>query len=422
MQMFADVVTIKAQAGKGGDGLVGWRREKYIAKGGPDGGDGGNGGSVVVVADNNLNTLAAYRNKPLIKAKNGENGRRRRQHGKTGEDSLVNVPVGTVVWEDTTELADLSQPGQRVIVAGGGKGGFGNAHFKSSKRQAPELAELGEDSQAKELRLELKLIADVGLVGLPNAGKSTLLSIISNAKPEIADYPFTTLVPNLGVADIDEDSLLVADIPGLIEGAHEGKGLGHDFLRHIERTAVLLHLIDATLKDPVAAYKTIVQELKSHQQSLAKKPQILVLTKIDGMPQAQLSQTKAQLKRVAKAEIFAISAVAKQGLEELLRMVLKTVKAERRAASRRAAKKQEPVPILSLADDPNAWWVEKHAGHFIVRGGKIEGFGRRTNINNAAALDRLRDILHKQGIDRELVRLGVKMGDTIEIATKTFSW
>lgn len=417
--MFADVVTIKAQAGKGGDGLVSWRREKYIAKGGPDGGDGGKGGSVILVADHNLNTLAAYRNQPLVKAEHGENGGRRRKHGKNGDDVFVKVPVGTVIWEADLQQADLSIADKQVVVASGGRGGFGNAHFKSSTRQAPDLAELGEDGEFKELRLELKLIADVGLVGLPNAGKSTLLSIISNAKPEIADYPFTTLNPNLGVADVDKDSLLVADIPGLIEGAHKGKGLGHDFLRHIERTAVLLHLIDVTLADPLMAYKTINKELEMHHKNLVKKPQLVVLTKIDGMEPGRLNKVQKDLKKSATTEVFAISAVAKQGLDELLRATLKLAKKER---ARKPAKQVDKVPVLTLADDPKAWWVEKYGKNFIIRGGKIEGFGKRANLAKPSGEERLRDIFRRYGIDREMARQGIKRGDTVEIASKTFRW
>src|SRR5664279_4595075 len=242
--MFADSATIEVRAGKGGDGRSSFRHEKYRAMGGPDGGNGGHGGDVIFAVDHNLNTLSHYRTAKIIRADDAEAGGGNRSNGAASDSITLGVPPGTEIWEDDKLLADLTAVDASVVIAKGGRGGFGNAHFKSSTRQSPRTAELGEPGEARKLRLELKLVADVGLVGLPNAGKSTLLSVISNAKPEIASYPFTTLVPNLGVVDVDDFGFLVADIPGLIEGASEGKGLGDEFLRHIERTAVLLHLID----------------------------------------------------------------------------------------------------------------------------------------------------------------------------------
>ncbi|HET7630365.1 MAG TPA: GTPase ObgE, partial [Candidatus Saccharimonadales bacterium] len=295
--MFVDKVQVIIKAGDGGNGIVSFRHEKFIDKGGPDGGDGGSGGDVIFVASRNQNTLAAFRYQKLIKAEPGQTGGKRRKRGKSGKDLEVKVPVGTVVTDARGEtLADLTADGQQAVVAIGGKGGFGNAHFVSSTRQAPRVAEKGEKGEEINAVLELKMIADVGLVGLPNAGKSTLLATISNARPEIANYPFTTLIPNLGVVDIDKQtSVLFADIPGLIEGASQGKGLGDEFLRHVERTAVLVHLIDAYQEDIVKAYKTIQAELKAYKVDLSKRPQIVVLTKVEGLDDADLKAKLQQL-------------------------------------------------------------------------------------------------------------------------------
>jgi GTPase len=420
--MFADVVTVRVKAGKGGNGLTSWRREKFVAKGGPDGGDGGHGGSLILEADQNLDTLASFRHNPLLTAEAGQNGKRRRQHGKTGKDTIIKVPVGTVVWDDGNQLVDMTAVGQQKIVAKGGRGGFGNAHFSSSSRQAPQVSEIGEPGEEFELRLELKLIADVGIVGLPNAGKSTLLSVISNAKPEIADYPFTTLAPNLGVADIDGNSLLMADIPGLIAGASKGKGLGDTFLRHIERTAVLIHLIDSASNEVVKDYQTINQELKAYKAGLETKPQLVVLTKADALDKELLKYQSEQLQKSVKTKIYVISAVAHDGLDQLLRATLKLVKQERKKAMLVAKAAKPAIPVISLADDPNAWWVEKKQLRYVVRGQKIEGFAKRTDFKNRAGMNRLRDIMHKLGIDRELVRLDIKVGDTVEVSGKIFQW
>lgn len=417
--MFIDKISITTSAGKGGNGVTSWRREKYIAKGGPDGGDGGDGGDIVLLTDPNLNTLGHLRNAAQIKAEEGENGKRARKHGKRGRDTTIRVPIGTSVWDDEEQIADLTEPDQQLVAARGGKGGFGNAHFTSSVRRAPAIAEVGEPGQEKELRLELKLIADVGLVGQPNAGKSTLLSVISNAKPEIADYPFTTTSPNLGMADIDDQSLLVADIPGLIAGASRGKGLGDEFLRHIERTAVLLHLVDITSPDVVAAWQEVSKELANYKIDLSGRPQLIVLTKIDAATATQIKTAKAQLKKATGLEVMAISSVAHKNVTELLRRALKMI---RQAQAQPPEAAEEPIPTLTLADDPNAWWVERADGKFVVKGQKIEGFGRRTNFEQSEGVDRLRDIMSKLGINRELVRLGVKNGDSVSVGGKEFRW
>jgi GTPase len=419
--IFVDKATVLVQAGDGGDGRLSFRREKFVDKGGPDGGDGGNGGNVIFVASRNQNTLASFRFEKELRAPSGQAGDSRRKHGRGGEDMRVLVPVGTVVTDESGEiLADLATDGQEAIIAKGGKGGFGNAHFVSSTRQAPRIAEKGEQGQQRSLKLELKMIADVGLIGMPNAGKSTLLSVISNARPEIADYPFTTLTPNLGVVDVDKkDSLLFADIPGLIEGAAEGKGLGDEFLRHVERTAVLVHLIDAYQEDIAATYRAIQQELKAYKVDLSSKPQVIALTKIEGLDKDIVTDQMKKLKKVVPKDtkIMAISAQSKVGLAELLRAVLQIVEQARAVAEPDLIDMPE-VPVLTLDDEENTWQVTKEEDIYLVRGAKIERFAARTDFNNPAGVERLRDIMRKTGIMHELVRHGITAGNSIRIADK----
>jgi GTP-binding protein len=315
-------------------------------------------------------------------------------------------------------MADLTEHDQEVVIAKGGDGGFGNAHFKSSTRQAPRVAELGEKGEAFTLTLELKLLADVGLVGFPNAGKSTFLSVVSNAKPEIADYAFTTLTPNLGVADFDEHSLLIADIPGLIEGASEGKGLGDEFLRHVERTAVLLHLIDVYEADVTKAYKTISDELKAHHKDLAKRPRIVVLTKTEGLEPELIDEQKKALKKVAKnSKIMAISSQAHIGLTEVLREAYQLVNEVREAEKAKKIEEVPDVPVIELdqAEKEAAWHVRQEAGRFIITGEKIEKFAARTDFNNQFGVARLRDIMRKMGIAHELIRKGAQSDDVVVI-------
>lgn len=414
--MFVDKVSVLAKAGDGGNGVVSWRHEKFIDRGGPDGGDGGRGGNVVFVADPNQNTLVSFRFKQELQAQNGMPGAHRNQRGRGGEDLFVKVPVGTQVWHESEIIADLTVAGQQSIIARGGDGGFGNAHFKSSTRQAPRVAELGEKGEEKELTLELKLLADVGLIGFPNAGKSTFLSVVSNARPEIADYPFTTLTPNLGVADIDDTSLLIADIPGLIEGASQGKGLGDEFLRHVERTEVLVHLIDIYEKDVAAAYVTIMHELEAYNKTLAQRPQIVALTKTEGLPQDAIDQQRnALLKVVPKnTPIFAISSQAHIGLTEVLRIAKDYItKVRQKTPAESVAAK--PVISLSAAQEALAWKVKKAEDYYQVTGHKIEKFAARTNFATEPGLRRLRDIMRKMGIVHELERQGAKPGDRIVI-------
>lgn len=486
--MFVDTAKVKLFAGKGGDGAVSFRHEIYIPKGGPDGGDGGKGGSVIFKADKDTNTLLDFRYNPELKAENGKNGAGQRAAGRAGKDLVVEVPVGTVVWklDDGAKdaaargrvlIADLTHDGEEAIIARGGDGGFGNAHFKSSTRQTPRIAEIGEPGESFEVELELKLLADVGLVGLPNAGKSTFLSVVTNAKPEIADYAFTTITPNLGVATIDGKDLLIADIPGLIEGAAEGKGLGHAFLRHVDRTAVLLHLVDVYSDDAGVAYQTIRGELEKYSD-LAERPEIVALTKCEGLDSEIIKmQTAAILAKNPEAKVYAISSSAHQGLDELLRALKNEIGANvGNGTSARAGNEASAnvgnisdsweqagskkslsggfapgtvryssrdkdfsasvppkisdispnvgaIPVIKLSDRElnNAWQVTKHDDYYEVTGVKIEKFARRTDPNNYASLNRLRDILKKLGIRAELTNQGAGPDSVIKIADKTFT-
>jgi GTP-binding protein len=418
--MFVDKVEVLVRAGNGGNGAVSFRKEKYIDRGGPDGGDGGRGGNVIFVGDQNLNTLLGFRYKQELDAEHGQAGSKRNRRGRSGEDLLVKVPVGTQVYLDGKLVTDITQAGQRSIVARGGMGGFGNAHFKSSTRQAPKVAELGEKGEELALVLELKLLADVGLVGLPNAGKSTFLSVVTNARPEIADYPFTTLTPNLGVADVDDNSsLLIADIPGLIEGASEGKGLGDAFLRHVERTAVLLHLVDIYDDDVAGAFTTIQNELAAYSPELAKRPLIVALTKIEGLPEDGIEQKKAELAKVLPegAQLFAISSPAHTGVTELLRALSAEVKAVRAQKAEETDDEEGDIPVISLdeAQKRDAWKVVHDGGRFVVTGQKIEKFAARTNFDSEPGRRRLWDIMGKMGIMHELERQGITEGDVVSI-------
>ncbi|MBX4191116.1 GTPase ObgE [Candidatus Saccharibacteria bacterium] len=414
---FVDRVNVSIKAGSGGNGALSFRHEKFRARGGPDGGDGGDGGNVYLMASRNQNTLATFRYKKLLQAKDGVAGGKRRKHGKKGEDLEVAVPVGTMVQNQAGEtIADLTEDGQKVLIAKGGNGGFGNAHFVSSVRQAPRVAEKGEKGEMLDAIFELKMIADVGIVGLPNAGKSTFLSVVSNAKPEIADYPFTTLVPNLGVVDIDKkNSLLVADIPGLIEGASQGKGLGDEFLRHVERTSVLVHLIDAYNDNIVQDYRTIIKELSEYKTDLSGRPQIVALTKIEGIDKKQQLTKLKQIKKIApkSTPVVAFSSLSREGLDELLRTLLKQVITVRKKQAK-VAKKDE-LPVIGLRESDDDWRISKTKDGFLVSGRKIERFAQRTDFSSEEGLERLRDIMRKMGILRELERQKITPGQTITI-------
>lgn len=412
--MFVDSATVFITAGRGGDGRVSFRHEKYVDKGGPDGGDGGRGGNVVFLADENVNTLVDFRIKRELSAGSGEPGGERKKHGRAGKDVVIKVPVGTQIFNGDDMLADLTESGQKIVAAKGGDGGFGNAHFKSSTRQTPRVAELGEKGEAFEARLELKLIADVGLVGFPNAGKSTFLSVVSNARPEIADYAFTTLTPNLGVADIDDTSLLIADIPGLIEGASEGKGLGDAFLRHIERTAVILHLIDAYSDDPGVSYLTIRRELENYSKTLTELPEVIVLSKTDGLDADIIEHQVDMVRKVAPkgSQVLTMSSTAHQGTTEVLRALSAKVVDVRTAQAALADETEESddETRITLSDRQleDAWKVRVEEGTYVVTGQKIEKFAARTDYGNVHSVNRLRDIMKKLGITHELLRQGAE--------------
>ena len=441
--MFCDTAKVSLKAGKGGDGAVSFRHEIYINKGGPDGGNGGKGGSIIFVADKDTNTLIDFRFNPILTAENGGNGSGTRSAGRSGKDLFVEVPIGTVVKRDGQVIADLTHDGEKAVIAKGGDGGFGNAHFKSSVRQTPVIAEVGEPGDEFEAELELRLLADVGLVGLPNAGKSTFLSVVSNAKPEIADYPFTTLTPNLGVATIDRHDILIADIPGLIEGAAEGKGLGHDFLRHVDRTAVLLHLIDVYNNDAGEAYHIIRRELDKYSD-LKNRPEIVALTKCEGVDQDIIEmQIQSIRQHNPSATILSISATSHQGVDDLLRLLWQEIKKSKEQAAAREAQalsrtteinlgenhsemqnSQAGLPVISLSTQElrNTWSVTlDDNGVYHVTGEKIEKFARRTDLSNYASVNRLRDIMKKLGIRAELTNQGAGPDSLIEISGKTFT-
>ena len=425
--MFVDTAKVTLIAGQGGNGAVSFRTEKYIDHGGPDGGDGGHGGDIVFVGDENTNTLIDFRYHPEIKADKGQNGSKRDRRGKSADPAIVKVPLGTIINRDGAAIADITEDGQRIVVAHGGEGGFGNAHFKSSTRQAPRVAEVGEPGETFEATLELRLLADVGLIGFPNAGKSTLLSVVSNARPEIADYAFTTLTPNLGVADIDSSSLLIADIPGLIEGASEGKGLGGAFLRHVDRTSVLLHLIDAYTEDIAHAYEVIRSELGAHNANLAARNEVVAITKIEGLDDEIINDQLSKLQSVVPAQtpLFAISSTAHKNIKELLRELASQVDAARtaEASAQTELEDDESMPTISLTSTQQkaSWQVELRGEVFEVSGQKIEKFARRTDVNNPHSLNRLRDIMRKMGITHELERKGAVGESNISIVGTNFT-
>ncbi|MBE3557685.1 MAG: GTPase ObgE [Ktedonobacteraceae bacterium] len=432
--MFFDHVKIYVKAGDGGNGSVHFRREKYIPFGGPDGGDGGRGGSIYLEATNTRNTLIDYRYNRHFKASSGQSGMRQKMHGASGDDVILKVPCGTLVRDaDTLEVvADLVEPGQRAMVARGGRGGLGNVHFATSTRQAPKEAQKGEPGEERWLLLELRLIADVGLVGYPNAGKSTLLSVVSSAKPKIADYPFTTLVPNLGVVEIGQPgskegySFVLADIPGLIEGAAQGVGLGHEFLRHIQRTRLLLHLLDGAAidREPWQDFEAINRELREYDERLAQRPQIVVFNKMD-LPEAQARWQKLKARAEAAGyPVFAISAAAQQGTSELMQFVARRLDEIKREEEERAA--AEPLalqegPILRPQPE-DAFTVMKEKGMFIVRGRRIERIVSMTDLESEEAMDRLQVTLEKMGVTRALEEAGVKAGDIVKFGKVELYW
>jgi GTP-binding protein len=422
--MFSDQVDIHVRSGKGGDGMVHFRREKFVPRGGPDGGDGGKGGDVIFEVKPTLNTLSAFRPNQTFAAEGGINGGASQMTGHGGKDLIIPVPPGTVIFELTDQgtvslLGDLTEPGQQLTVCKGGRGGRGNQHFATSRNQAPRTAERGEPWEEKRLRLELKLIADIGLIGVPNAGKSTLLTALTNAKPKIAPYPFTTLEPNLGVAQVDaETTVVLADIPGLIEGAAEGAGLGHDFLRHIQRTRVLIHLLDGLAEDPLADFSQINSELALFDPNLAKKPQIVALNKID-QPEVQerLKEIKASFKK-KKMDLLTVSALARTGTHELL------LKAAGKLSETPALDEVEPVlPIYRPQEDVNQFAITREDdASWRISGPAIERSAAMTYWEHDGSVRRFQKLMEKLGVDEALRKAGIQEGDTVHIGDFELEW
>lgn len=421
---FVDQVEIVVKSGDGGNGLVAFRREKYIPRGGPSGGNGGRGGDVIVEADARLNTLVDLRYKKNYKAARGGDGGPNDRHGKNGDDLVLRVPVGTIVYETDTgrALADLTHGGQRQVIAKGGEGGRGNAAFATSTLQTPKFAEKGEPTDEVALTLELKLLADVGLIGYPSVGKSTLISRISAAKPKIADYPFTTLTPNLGVVSIDERSFVVADMPGLIEGAHEGAGLGHQFLRHIERTRLLVHLIDVSGfsgRDPMHDFDAINDELRSYSAKLAALGQMVALNKADSPDsQAIIENLKPELESRG-LEVFEISALTGKGIQPLLYCIADRLD----EIPKEELEHVQEVVRFTVDRETESWDVVKEGDKlYAIEGRAVEVLVKRTDINNEYALRRMHRQLDKMGVIKRLKDMGAEHGDTVRIGDLEFDF
>lgn len=417
---FLDKSKIKILSGRGGNGMVAWRREKYVDKGGPAGGDGGAGGDVYFVADENMSTLMDFKYKSVFKAESGVNGRSKSQHGRCGKDLYIKVPVGTMIKEIKTgkTIGDLVNHGDTILVAKGGRGGRGNARFATSQKRAPQFCEPGEPPIERDLELELKLIADVGLLGMPNAGKSTFISVISSAKPKIADYPFTTLVPNLGVVTKPSgDGFVVADIPGLIEGASEGVGLGHEFLRHVERCRFLVHIVDLTQENPMENYIKINFELKKHSERLANLYQIIALNKMDAILDEDKEKYLKQFKKIAD-DVFEISAVTGENVEALKNFIAQKVD-------------EIPKPVFEVEvsedlgaydnDDSSFEIVKADKNTYVVFGGKIKRLAQVTDSRNLEQVVRLQNILTNMGVFEMLKKQGIKDGDTVVIEHLEFT-
>jgi GTP-binding protein len=419
-----DRVEIVVRAGSGGDGAVSFRREKYVPFGGPDGGDGGEGGAVVIMADPAVTSLGMFRHKGVYKAGNGENGRGKKQHGKNGDDLVLKVPVGTVALDKNREddealIADCEQAGQREVIARGGRGGLGNTHYVSSTNQAPRIAQEGEAGEELSLVLELRLIADAGIIGYPNVGKSTLLAAASAAKPKIASYPFTTLEPVPGVIEDERQNFVVAEIPGLIDGAHLGKGLGHDFLRHIMRTRILIHLIDGTSMSPVEDMVRVNTELSLFDETLAKKSQIVVVNKID-LPevQAKLSEIRTAFKNVGTSVLF-ISAATGEGVAELMAEVMKLL--NQVAAGAKAGKK---VPRAVFRPQPRVTGVsvQKKEEAYVVRAPELERMVARVDVADPEVRQQLQRQLDRLGVRKALEKAGIKPGDKVSCGDYEWEW
>jgi len=411
--MFIDKAEILVHSGRGGDGMVHFHREKYVPRGGPDGGDGGRGGDVILEVRPTLNSLQAFRFTTRFEAADGKGGGTNNKSGKSAENLVVPVPPGTLIYDAATDalLGDLTAPGQQLVVCKGGRGGRGNPHFKSSINQIPRTAENGEPGEEKRLRLELKLIADIGIVGVPNAGKSTLLSVLTNAKPKIAAYPFTTLDPNLGVANVDDETTVVlADIPGLVEGAAEGVGLGHDFLRHIQRTRVLIHVLDGLSADPLEDFLQINSELALFDPGLAKKPMLVALNKID---QPEVLEAWPKLKKELKKrgyEAMSISALARTNVRELL---LKAVALLSELPP--VEETEQPMPVYRPVEDPHAFTIVREPDGYRVKSAAIERAAEMTPFDQSGSVRRFQKLMERLGVDKALREAGAQEGDTVYI-------
>jgi GTP-binding protein len=423
--MYFDEVVIEVSGGKGGDGMIHFRREKYVPRGGPDGGDGGRGGNVVLVVDPHQNTLSNFRHQKVFKAPNGSKGKGSNQTGASGQDLQIKVPPGTMVFDEGNGkmVGDLVEIGQQLIVCKGGRGGRGNTRFKTSTNKAPRLAEKGEPPEEKTIRLELKLIADVGIIGVPNAGKSTLLSVVSNAKPKIAPYPFTTLQPNLGVVEVGGDvQLVMADIPGLIEGAHRGEGLGHDFLRHIQRTRVLIHLLDGTAEDPFLDLAQINSELALFDPALGEKPQVVVLNKMD-LPDVRQKweALKANLSKKGYQDIYAISAITKEGIKPVLYRAAQLLE-ETPEYQYSAGDEESEIPVYRLEQAPQEFVILKTDRGWRVSGEGLERAAAMTYWEHFQSIRRFQKILEVMGVDLALREAGIEPGDTVVIGDHELEW
>lgn len=422
--MFTDYVKILIKSGDGGDGAVTFRREKYVAAGGPDGGDGGNGGSIYFQVDPNSNTLIDFRYNKKFKAQNGENGSGSNCYGKKGEDLYINVPIGTIIKDSKTGkiVADLSKEGQVELVLKGGRGGKGNSHFATATRQAPRFAQGGEKGEEKEIILELKLLADVGLLGFPNVGKSTFLSVVTSAKPKIANYHFTTIEPNLGVVKTKRgDSFVIADIPGIIEGASEGIGLGIQFLRHVERTRLLLHVIDISGiegRNPVEDFYTINEELKKYSEKLSTRKQIIVASKIDVMQDETALKELEELAKKEKLELFKISGVTGEGIDKLIDRVSEILK---ELPKEDLIEVDEKI-VYTLEEDKDEFTVTRKDGKFLVEGKAVYRIMSRVNMDDNESLYYFHKCLKNSGIEDELKAQGIKEGNIVKMLDWEFEW
>ena len=422
--MFTDYVKILVKSGDGGDGAVSFRREKYVAAGGPDGGDGGKGGDVYFTVDPDSNTLVDFRYKKKFKAENGKNGEGARRYGRGGEDLYIKVPLGTIIkdTETGTVLADLCEPGQTELVFPGGRGGKGNSHFATSTRQAPHFSQGGEKGIEKEVILELKLLADVGLIGFPNVGKSTFLSTVTSATPKIADYHFTTLEPNLGVVKSEYgDSFVIADIPGIIEGASAGTGLGLQFLRHIERTRLLLHVIDVSGiegRNPVEDFNIINNELKSYSEKLSTRTQIIVASKADLIQDEEQYNELEKLAQEKNMKIFKISSVTGEGVKELLDYVSKTLK----TLPKEDLIEIEEIKKVYTLEEKEEFTINRENGMWIVEGPGVERIMRRVNLDDNESMHYFHKSLDRLGVNQALKKAGVKDGDTVSIDGWELEW